>query len=229
METVGIPIAFAIMSAILLWFIIGAKGNWLLKAFVIAITLCFSLAMWNSLEGIQGFPTKDELPSKFLLHWAVVEEGNKENKDPGSIFLWIKNIGEKENDSLNLLPKNGDYGPRVYKIPYSRKTHEQIQKALEGIKKGKRFIGENKGKGELGDAGEGEKGKGKFGQGKAGKGSKGYPNGKKQGHGEFDFSQEQDIVFHELPPALLPPKDPEEAPRLSNPFSPDVGPLPGSP
>lgn len=228
METIGIPIAFTIISAILLWFIIGAKGNWLLKAVVIAATLCFSLAMWNSLEGIQGWPTKDELPAKFLLHWAVIEEGNKETGDPGTISLWVEDIGDQpQNDNwFSFLPKETTNGPRVYRIPYNRNTHEQLQKALEGIKKGKRFVGENKGKG-IGDASEGEEGEGKDGQGK-GKGKPGYEKdgqGKGQGDGEFDFSQQQDIIFHELPPALLPPKNEEgNNTQMNNPFAPDAAP-----
>ena len=229
METVGIPIAFVVISSILLWFVIGSKGNWFVKVCVIAATLLFSLVIWNSLEGIQGWPTKDELPAKFLLHWAVVVEDNKDTKEPGAIYLWVKDVEEKENANwFSILPKDITKSPRVYKIPYSRKTHEQLQKAIEGIKKGKRYVGENKGKGEIGEEGEGKEGKGK---GKDGKGKDGYPkDGKgKDGNGEFDFSQEQDLIFHELPPSLLPPKEPEETTQLNDPFAPGAAPAPPPP
>ena len=221
MDTVGIPIAFVIISAILLWFIIGSKGNWLLKAVVIAVTLCFSLGVWNSVAGLQGWPTKEPLPAKFLLHWAVVEEGNKQTDTPGNIYLWVEDIGDKKkNNVFSFLPKEMTDKPRVYKIPYDRNTHEQLQKALEGMKKGKRFVGENKGQGKFGEAGEGKNKGGKPGQNNNGK-SKGYEKQGKgmNGNGEFDFSQEQDLVFHELPPALLPQKNEAEDNEQPNPFA----------
>ena len=231
MDTIGIPVAFVIISAILLWFVIGSKGNWLLKAVVIAATLCFSLGMWNSIEGLQGWPTKEPLPAKFLLHWAVIEEGNKQTDTPGNIYLWVEDLADKKETTnwFSFLPKEMTDKPRVYKIPYSRDVHEQLQKAMEGMKKGKRFVGENKG-GKLGQEGEGEGKDGKNGQGGKGKG-KGYdkPGQGKQGPGgEFDFSQEQDIVFHELPPAKLPPKNDEdfEQEQPNNPFAPGITPPP---
>ena len=225
MDTIGIPVAFVIISAILLWFVIGSKGNWLLKAVVIAATLCFSLGMWNSVEGLQGWPTKEPLPAKFLLHWAVIEEGNKQTDTPGNIYLWVEDMADKnENPNwFSFLPKQMTDKPRVYKVPYSRAVHEQLQKAMEGMKKGKRFVGENK-NGKIGNGeGEGKDGKGEGGKGK-GKGYDKPGQGKKGPGGEFDFSQEQDIVFHELPPAKLPPKDEEdfEQQQQNNPFSPDA-------
>ena len=82
--------------------------------------------------------------------------------------------------------------------------HKNAQQLQKGIRGGGKFYGTN---------GKGKGGKGKGGKGKGGKG-KGQgdgPNvpGKKgegEGSGSFDFSQEQGIMFYELPPPKLPEK-----------------------
>jgi hypothetical protein len=231
MNTIGIPIAFILLSSVLLWFVIGSKGNWFIKACAIALTLSFSLVLWNSLTSLEGWPAEQQLPEKFVLHWAVIREGSKENKEDGQIYLWIKNLKETGKDFSLISNKDMENDPRVYKIPYSRKTHEQLQKALEGIKKGKTFIGENK-NGQIGNADKGQgQGKGKD-AGSKGKG-KGMPgkDGRSGKGGDFSFSQEQDLVFYELPPAIIPRKiiddqqsDPFATPPVAPPVTPPVAP-----
>lgn len=203
LETIGIPISFVILSAVLLWFVIGARGYWWVKMIVMAVTLFFSIAMWNSLEDLLGWPTQKSLPDKFQVHWAVVDEPSKITRSQGGIYLWVKNLSpSKDNSFLSFIPEDLKKESRLHKMPYTRTMHEQMNKVLGELKKGKKFIGEKKGNGvgeADGQANSQGKGKGK-GKGyglREGKGGKG--NG-------FDFSQEQEFIFHELPPPLVPRK-----------------------
>ena len=50
----SIPFAFFILSSLLLWLLIGAKGHWLLKASVISFVLYFCLSIDFSLENLLG-------------------------------------------------------------------------------------------------------------------------------------------------------------------------------
>jgi hypothetical protein len=204
-DTFGIPLAFVIIAALTLWIVIGSKGWWWLKALVVAGAVLFSITLWHSLSALQGWPTNEELPEKFEIKWLVVEEPNKKTGFEGAIYVWAKDLSPKEerNDGVLILhSKKKSDEPRLYIMPYSRKMHEQAEGIKKQIASGKPFYGEmlkGKGKGEGKGKGKGEgKGKGK------GKGPKG--EGKGEGQGDGDLSNEQDPIFHELPPAVLPEK-----------------------
>jgi len=200
LEFFGIALAFLIMTALSLWILIGAKGHWVFKMGFIAITLLFSIGMWNSFNDLLGWPTTEKVPDKFEILWVVVEEPNKRTNDDGAIYIWIKNLEPKDDSfSLSFNSKDVSKGSRLYKLPYNRAMHEQVPGILGKIKRGERYIatmgngvgGDGQGEGE----GEGEGLIGRQGQGQ-------------EGQGQGSHSQEQDPVFHQLPPSRFPPKNP---------------------
>ena len=204
-DTFGIPLAFIIITTLILWMIIGSKGWWWLKAIVVTGAVLFSISLWHSLAALQGWPTQEELPPKFEIKWVVVEEPNKKTGFKGAIYVWVRDIAPKDSRSegLPLLhTKKQSDEPRLHTVPYSREMHEQAEGIKKQIASGKPYYGEMK-KGEGEGKGKGD-GKGK-GKGKGGKGPKGEGEGKGQG-GDGDLSNEQDPIFHELPPAVLPEK-----------------------
>ena len=87
-----IPLVFFSLFILILWFIIGSRGHWALKAVVIAMTLHFCISIGLSLEGFAGWPSADGLPDKFIVHWIVVEEPDKKTKAPGSIYIWATDL-----------------------------------------------------------------------------------------------------------------------------------------
>jgi hypothetical protein len=190
---IGISITFVIISAMCLWYIILGKGYWWLKAIVVSVVLYFSLGLWHSVSSLSGWPTEQVLPEKFTVHWALVKEPSKLNTaDSGSILMWASSIEEEEQNENHLFPfkikKRKE--PRVYKLPYSEQMHQKLAKAMQQIAQGKGVVGEKKGSGEKDGKGQG--------QAKAGKeGQKGYGS----------LSSEQDFIFYDLPPAILPSKD----------------------
>ena len=193
----GIAIGFVLIAALVLWFVIGAKGNWISKAAMILLSLYFCLSVGLSVNEFMGWPTDDQLPSKFLLHWAVIKEPDVKSGDEGSIYVWVRPISEPEpkaeykewNDYL-LSFYDGKSQPRAYRIPYSRPLHEETQKAINLMLKGN---------GVGGTSGEGE-GKGKA-AGKKGKGDG------KAGDGGRSLTNNGGIEFHKLPPPKLPDKE----------------------
>ena len=135
-----------------------------------------------------GWPTDEKLPPKFLLHWAVINEPDVKLGDKGSIYVWVKPIGEpeiehKEWNNYLLSFYDGKSQPRAYRIPYSRALHEQTQEAMGILLKGGSVGGTNKGEG--------------------------ASNGKKQagGDGGKSLTNNGGIEFHKLPPPKLPDKD----------------------
>ena len=195
-----IPLVFFALFLLTLWFIIGANGHWAIKAAVIAMTLHLCISIGVSLGGFSGWPSEEDLPDKFIVHWIVVEEPAKKTKSGGAIYVWATGVnGGKKEDApsiwkrffLNLSPTD-DGLPRAYATPYSKGKHEESNGVLTQIRAGKTVLGERgDGEGEGGDEGEGD----------------GDGNGDPaDSAGEGSFSQTDGITFHELPPTKLPKK-----------------------
>jgi len=210
LDTFGIPLAFVTIAALTLWVIIGSRGYWWLKMIVVSISIFFTVSLWNSLGSLQGWPTLDMPPAKFEIKWLDVKEPNKKTGAPGSIYVWLRDLEPKEIDEsfyMRLHHKALEEEPRLYKLPYSRMMHEQAEQIKGVIAKGGRFFAGIKAAGQPGEPGDGKgngKGKGQ-GQGK-GKPGQGRPGG------GGSLSQEQEFVFHELPPPVFPQKDPPMEP-----------------
>jgi len=217
-DTIAIPVAFMICAALLLWFLIGSRGWWSVKAVFIACTLYFGLAVWHSVDSYMGWPTATSPPNKFQLYWAVVEAPDSANGKEGAIYMWMRGIDKISEITsepqtvpvpgpdkyLKSLTYSGRKDiPRSYKLPYSPELHEQCKEAKKMLARGKPVIGQFKGDGKgFGSEGEGGNGKGKgFGDGlkQIGKGNgQGYGPGHRQS-GEF--------IFYNLPPPKYPEKE----------------------
>jgi len=202
-DTIGIPIACATFTILLLWFIIGTKGQWALKMLVSAFSVYFCVCLWSSLNGLLGWPTAASLEGKKVeILWVDIKEPNKKTEDPGAVYVWARHLEPEKTSSSFILrfhTKDSQNEPRLYKVPYSRKLHEQAMKIKQHLAKGGKFAGQLskqqfKGKGQ----GKGEgKGKGK-GEGKGGRDGKGRSSNKDGNGGSM--SQDQEFMFHQLPP-----------------------------
>jgi hypothetical protein len=152
-----------------------------------------------SLENLAGWPTDQQLPEKFTVHWIVVEEPNKKTGEEGFIYIWATNTGvyykeDGRDDWRTLLLSLQNYDPtkpRAYKLSYSMDLHEQSQRAMDKIRAGGKVGGER------GDGDGSGDGKGKTSGGKKGQ------SGNNGGGSLSGFSG---IIFHELPPSKLPEK-----------------------
>ena len=201
----NILLAFFVLGSLLLWFIIGSKGRWSLKALVIAFVLYSCLSINISIDNLFGWPSAQSLPESFHVHWIKIKEPNKRTGEKGSIYVWATNTGSYNKKSwddgwdgwrgLFISLQNYDpTEPRAYRLSYSQELHKISQEALDKLRKGIMVGGRNRGKG---------KGKGK------GKGDgKGKGGGKDKGGGKGggSLSNSDDIIFHDLPPSKLPDK-----------------------
>ena len=194
-----IPVVFFTLFLLILWFVIGARGHWVLKAFVIGVTLHLCVSIGLSLSAFAGWPSEESLPQKFMVHWIVVEEPDKKTKEKGAIYVWVTSLGEnsgfiseKWRRFFVALPPTNFGQPRSYVVPYSKQKHEESEGVLTQIRSGKTVIGE-----------KGAKGKG---SGKEGEGSLGEGDGSENGNEGGSFSKSEDVTFHELPPPHLPKK-----------------------
>ena len=208
-ETIGIPLAYVIVAALVLWMAITARGTWWIKALVILLATLFSLGLWRSLEGLQGWPVEAGMPERFEIKWTLVEEPNKKKGGPGAVYVWAVNLEPSGDGSrpfaLRLHTRDLGREPRIFKLPYSRRLHEQSGKIQEMISAGGRFFGY------LGAAGPGGAPGGRSGKGR--EGAAGLPGTEGEGAeraGGAAPPSRQDYIFHELPPPKLPEKTPPQ-------------------
>lgn len=110
-----------VVVVLLTWLLTSARGNWKVRAVVIVAAPLVAAALWLGRPSTAGWPTTAR-PAESLFVWAQVREPNPSAGDQGEIFVW-------------LLP-DGSVRPRAYEFPYSRKLHEQVQRAMGGVKHG---------------------------------------------------------------------------------------------
>lgn len=197
--TIAIPITFIILVALLLWYVIGAKGKWFTKFILILLIPTFSFAIWKSLDSYLGWPTITDTPKKFLIVWVGIKEPNKKTGDNGAIFILLKsyNVKEGQNSIYSILEYDHKPNePRLHKLSYSRKLHEMMEKVIAMLKKGTPVIGEFN----------------KDGHGKPGfmSGEKKSTAGSDKGSGYSGAGREQVFRFYSLPPPKFPNKNPEQ-------------------
>ena len=189
-ETISIPFGFAMLGTLLLWIIIMTKGKWWLKAIAISATLYFTFGVWHSIDTYSGWPTKEELPEDFVVHWFLVKEPNKIQGTPGAVYLWVTARKLTEEGFTMTTPfqyPNTKKKPRVYHLEYSKQLH----KDLDGMKGNLRN-------------GRGVRGK----KGKGGKGGKGKGEGEKgKGNSGRTFTEKGALEFHIIKPPRLPDKN----------------------
>lgn len=112
-----IYISFVVLSALLLWAVIYARGPWQLKLALICTVPVFGVVVWHTLEGYKGWPAAKPLPENAALVGQFVDE-------PRWIYVWA-------------IP-NGADKPRAYRIPYVRQAHEAVDGARIAQGKGLR-------------------------------------------------------------------------------------------
>lgn len=135
MGTLLFPVLFLTISIICLWIIIGCKGWWIAKFWLINFTMIFGLLFWTSLSSYLGWASDIGLPEKFRLVGFHSQE-------PESIFLLTdKHTSEGDASFLNAFYYKSKDTIRLYKIPYNKEMHEKLEKAAERIMKGGYVIG----------------------------------------------------------------------------------------
>lgn len=142
LSSLAIPVVITALISLLLYFIIGGKGHWSLKVLTIGFSTWIGFIVWNSIDSYKGFATEQSMPDKFLIHWVIVHEENKQTGNPGTIFLWVTPLVKPVSGILDYESNE----PRTYKVPYDRKLHELMEDIIKRLKNGEIVVGTKKGK-----------------------------------------------------------------------------------
>ena len=115
------------------------------------------------------------------IHWVIISEPNRANNDPGRIYVWLTDIGDKDSRSsgcngayINFERKH-DGQPRAYVMPYSVEKHKALEEAMSMIKGGSTVLA-------------------------------GRPGVEPKGDQSEALSESDDFIIYKLPEVLLQPK-----------------------
>ena len=190
-----LSVAYAVIGALLLVVLVYGRLHWSLKAMAVIVTSVFYLVSFGAMRGLLGRASPDRLPTSFKLLAARIIEPHSLEGDPGSIYLWVEELGEDNRP-------NGI--PRAFRVPYNdalaEKTHGAENAIAAGHPQGGRAADFGGGDGTIMDM------------------VREYVTpkavietaGGDSSTGEFTappVGSEQGAVFTPLPPPKMPPKD----------------------
>lgn len=126
-------ITFAILLLFLFilgfWLIRESKINFWLKIVSISLFFSFCLIFWRTTDYMMGWAAKEKyIPEIISIRHVAIKEPNQFSK--GGIYFLIEHPPTKYDSLLlNIFAyKNEISEPRLFKIGYSRKLHEELQK-----------------------------------------------------------------------------------------------------
>jgi len=167
----GLSLAFAIISALFLYFIIGSNMKVVVKAVIIPIVIWFTLVLYFTPQKLMGWPTPAEPPDGSVIILPIIKEPSGGSKGFIDMLVIVRNESKQslidQLDAKNVFSYRADNTPRLYRLPYDRNMHKDLLEAQKAIKKRGGFMTYSRHKGKPGSS------KGKGGKGKGGKGKDG--------------------------------------------------------
>jgi hypothetical protein len=127
----ALTLAYLFSTALLLLVLISARLPVQGKVALILLALAFDWASYRGWEQSQGWAAAVNLPDKFLLHFAVIEEPDKRKNSDGAIYLWLTDL---KGDELAEQP-------RAYQLPYDQETHARVESAMRRAQAGNPQLG----------------------------------------------------------------------------------------
>jgi hypothetical protein len=198
----GTVAVYGVLALLLLSLNIFSLWRWWIKAGAMLLTAVVFVAAYSVIAGLLGWPSEGPLPERFSLLNTHVEEPDKQNGNPGHIYLWLQEINAEQ---IPIAP------PRAYALPFVVETMKGVTESQEILDRGEAVLGESKTQ-----VTEASGRKGEDGQNAddltAEQGGVNLSNGGQRnnnGAGSiFGFPGGQTINFSPMPPATLPQKGP---------------------
>lgn len=116
-----LSLLYFLLALLALALLIRTRLSARLKSLLIIAFVGAAILSQQGWKRMAGWPTRAELPDRFLYHAASVREPNAATGDPGLIHLW----------ATELTPDGPAPAPRSYELPYQPDDHKQIQDARE--------------------------------------------------------------------------------------------------
>ena len=133
LSIVGLLTAFVLLAMLLLSLNLYSNWSWPVKASAIVLVSLFYLISYFSFPPLLGWPTKDNnIPERFRLVAAHVQEPDKIAGTDGAIYLWISDMTSGRNSKI----------PRAYQLPFNNDLHKKVVVAKAKLNKKLPQLGE---------------------------------------------------------------------------------------
>jgi hypothetical protein len=117
---------YALLALILLALCLYTRWSAWIKTLAILVTGGFFVLTYDSMTGLLGFPSPGKLPNRFMFHYAVVQQPDKNTSNKGAIYFW----------ATEMTPDGPTKLPRAYELPYDKDTYNQLTEANKRTKQG---------------------------------------------------------------------------------------------
>lgn len=121
----GFMLVLLILSYLLLRTSLGLKS----KILAVAVVSLFYWVQYESLQQYTGWPSNDDLPEKFILISAHVQEPASNSHENGVMYWWVRDSAKPDSP------------PRVFELPYQAEMHEKVVQIVNEQKKGSVYLG----------------------------------------------------------------------------------------
>jgi hypothetical protein len=129
----GLIIAYILIAILLLSLNLFSRWSWPVKAGSIIIVSCFYIISYFSFPPLLGWPTDDpNIPERFKLIAAHVQEPDKIAGTDGAIYLWL----------TDMTANRSSRAPRAYQLPFSSLLQKKVVAANAKLHKKLPQLGE---------------------------------------------------------------------------------------
>lgn len=184
------------IGGIILWLLVESRVSAIFKIIMTTLFCFFTVGVFSGLGSFLGWAAADtQMPETVTIIAAEIKEPNINLNNKGAIYLTLDSVKSKYDDKFfKMLKYESDKNePRIFRIPYSRNLHEQLNKiVIPKLRQGQKVTGKLK------------KGQDKSG----GQGKQGNSGGTKNQNGGGSESLEQEYKFYNLQPSEIQPKNP---------------------
>lgn len=127
----GLITSYLILALALLLILLKTNGSPQQKAIAIIVISLFYGIHYDTLLSSRGWPIHDNLPPRFRLIGAEIQEPNPITGHDGAVYLWVADM----DDLAGFSP------PRSYGMEYDELLHKMVTLAMQKIASGHPQIG----------------------------------------------------------------------------------------
>lgn len=127
----GLALTYVALAALMLGIFLFTRLSVWIKFLCVIVVSGFYFMTYQSLQGMLGWPTQQQLPEQFQLMASSITEPDGSTGEKGRIHIWgtafIDNKPAKE--------------PRSYELPYDLDLHAALDEALRKQRRGNVQLG----------------------------------------------------------------------------------------
>lgn len=131
-DVILLSIAYAAVAGLLVSLNLATRYAWWVKGIGVVLVTGLYVGSWTALNGLLGWATPEPMPEQFRVLWITMDEPDKATKEPGHIYLWVRQLDEAG------LPFGA---PRAHRVAWTEAAAEAAQEALDRMDEGELLNG----------------------------------------------------------------------------------------